>query len=74
MKDDLVENIANKRQKFHALECSTGCTSCICNNWTAGVTAGVACKHTKKNNKSHLLMRLHEEHMDDVSPIHSAHT
>ena len=24
---------------MHALECATGCTSCICNNWTSGLTA-----------------------------------
>ena len=28
-----------KTAKFHALECGPGCTSWICNNWTAGLTA-----------------------------------
>ena len=26
-------------KKLYALECGPGCTSCICNNWTAGLTA-----------------------------------
>ena len=28
-----------KQQKLHALECATGCTSWICNSWTAGLMA-----------------------------------
>ena len=28
---------------MHALECATGCTSWICNNWTAGLTADCIC-------------------------------
>ena len=43
MKDGLdrtSKKIDKKRQKLHALECATGCTSWICNNWTAGLTAG----------------------------------
>ena len=30
-----------KRQKLHALECGPGCTSWICNKWTAGLTTVV---------------------------------
>ena len=29
----------DKKQKLRALECATGCTSRICNNWTTGLTA-----------------------------------
>ena len=38
-KYDQVRKIDKKRQQLHALERATGCTSWICNNWTAGVTA-----------------------------------
>ena len=43
MKDYLeqVRKIDKKRQKLHALECATGCTSWICNNWTTGLTTGM---------------------------------
>ena len=32
-----VRKIDKKRQNLHALECATGCTSWICNNWTTGL-------------------------------------
>ena len=35
-----VENKGSKRRNNYALECGPEWTSWICNNWTAGVTAG----------------------------------
>ena len=42
MKDGLDRTGMKKQiktaKKLHALECGTGSTSWICNNWTAGLT------------------------------------
>ena len=35
----VLRKIDKKQQKLHTLECDTGCTSWICYNWTAGLTA-----------------------------------
>ena len=40
MKHDVDRTGKKNKLKLHALEHATGCTSWICNNWTAGVTAG----------------------------------
>ena len=34
-----MKNRLKKGQKLQALECAPGCTSWICSNWTAGITA-----------------------------------
>ena len=43
VKDDLDRTGRKKKlknaKKLHALECGPGCTSWICNNWTAGLMA-----------------------------------